>query len=176
SVHREVGDGHSAPLKEAAGVQHGRGLDDSGADVRTVAPGSPDPADEGPVVGLASTAGEDDLVGGAAEEVGYLLPGTLDGLGRGPAVRVIARRVAEVRVEEREQCVAHLRQHRRGGVVVEIDWRLAGIGAHMRSTPLPKRTDPARSYHASDARHRAGSWHRAWYHPPGIGRWVQPGG
>ena len=83
-------------------------------------PGFTKPEDR-EVVGLGAAAGEDDLGGAAAEQLGHRLARALDRRPRLLSMMVDGRRVAEVLAEVGPHGLQHLGQHGRGRVVVEID-------------------------------------------------------
>ena len=73
------------------------------------------------VVGLGSTAGENDLVRRRVDERGYLGARAIHQPSRGLPRLVHARRVAKRRAQSFVHRCAHLGVERRGGVVVGVD-------------------------------------------------------
>ena len=74
------------------------------------------------VVRFGGAAGEDDLFGGRADQVGDLLAGLLHRFFGLPAEAVIAAGgVAEDVGEVRPHRLEHARVHRRGGVIVHVN-------------------------------------------------------
>jgi hypothetical protein len=73
------------------------------------------------VVGLGAAGGEDDLLLAHAQEVGDLVAGGLQPLARLAAEAVDARGIAEPLAEVGQHGGDHIRMHRRGCVVIEID-------------------------------------------------------
>ena len=95
-VHRQEGEPEAVGLEAAAGLEHGGVFGGLGDDVVASVAVGPDRAPDGEGVGLGPAAGEHDLVGVSAEQVGDLAAGVPDRLQRGLAVVVGARWVAEV--------------------------------------------------------------------------------
>ena len=78
---------------------------------------------------LGGAGGEDDLLGGGADELGDLLAGLLDGLLGLPAEGVVAAGgVAELGAEVGHHGFEDARVHRRGGVVVHVDGQVDALG------------------------------------------------
>src|SRR5205823_5095723 len=80
-----------------------------------------DEALDGLVARLAAAAGEDDLVGLGAEEVGDLLAGAVDGVMGSLAVGVAAGRVAELLAQVRQHGVEDGGVEGRRRIVVEVN-------------------------------------------------------
>jgi hypothetical protein len=80
-----------------------------------------DDAENGGIIGFRAAAGEHNFGGTSAEERGYGFASLLDGVAGSLAKLVHGTWIAEFSPEVREHGLEHLRMHRRGGVMVEID-------------------------------------------------------
>src|ERR1700722_1913764 len=89
------------------------------------------------IVTLGAAAGKNNFSSAAIQQQGYRVSRTLDGCPRLLPVMVDRRSVAKVLAKIRPHGVEHLRRHRSGGVVVEVN---AGhhaniLQAFVRRTP-----------------------------------------
>ncbi len=131
-VHAEPRDAAPLALEPFAGVQHRLVLGGGGDDVVAAIAQRVGDAFERQVVGLGRAAGEDDLPGRCADEVGDLGPRRVHRLLRVPAVGVLAARgIAEVLGEKRQHRLEHARVNRRRRVIVQVDG-----SSHARPAPM----------------------------------------
>ena len=118
-------DGHREAmlLEEPAGFDDRRMLDGAGDDVVALVLQRPGHALEGQVVGLAASAGEDDLValGSRAAPRPGCAPARVRPCARSSPMS--ARRIAEMILQKRPHRGSDGRIDRRAGVVVEVDAR-----------------------------------------------------
>ena len=129
ALHGEIGDAEALLFELLAGVEDGLVLGDFGDDVVAALAVHLGDALDGEVVGLGGAGGEDDFLGGAADERGDLLACLVDGLLGFPAEAVIARSgVAEDAGEVGHHGFEHARVERGGGVVVHVDGQLDAFG------------------------------------------------
>jgi hypothetical protein len=126
-----------AAFEVAAGAEHRRVLDRRDDQLIALAEARERSSLDREVVGLAAARGEDDVGAIAAEQRGDLRPRLLDRVLRRRAVRVRARRVAELPLEVRAHRFEHLARDRRRGVVVEVDQRPAGLVARIVDPMAP---------------------------------------
>ena len=98
AVRGDPRDAESLALEAVARAEHRLVLDGGGDDAVGAAPlpGGPRRALDREIVGLAPAAGEHDLAGLAAADLGHVLPGGLERRLRRPRGRVHPRRVREV--------------------------------------------------------------------------------
>src|ERR1043166_128362 len=89
-------------------------------DAAPIAHGLGDTSD-GEIVRLGTARREDDLVGIASKECGYLLACAVHSRSCAVARDVVARRISVVTCEVRQHCVEYFGQQWRGSVVVEVD-------------------------------------------------------
>ena len=78
-------------------------------------------AEDGCVVGLGATAGEDHLARTAAENLGDVVAGLVDGLAHLPREAVGPRGIGELLGEERQHRLDGIGPHRRGRRMIEVD-------------------------------------------------------
>ena len=124
-LHRQIGDAVAVLLKALAGIEHRLVLGDLGDDVVAALAVHLRNALDGEVVALGGAGGEDDLLGGGADELGDLLAGRLDGLLGLPSKGVVAAgRVAELVGEVGHHRFQHPRIERAGGVIIHINRQL----------------------------------------------------
>src|SRR5580658_2180097 len=84
---------------------------------------------DGQVIALGRARGKDDFLGGGANQLGYLLTSLLYGLLGFPSKGVVAAGfITELGGEEGNHRIKHTRIHRRGGVVIHVDWQLYVCG------------------------------------------------
>jgi hypothetical protein len=125
----QVGDAVAGLLETLAGVEGCLVLGDLGDDVVAALFVHLGSALDGEVGGLGGAGGEDDFLGGRADEAGDLLARFLDTLLGFPAEGVIARRgVAEDAGEVGHHGFEHAGIERRGRVVVHVDGKLDALG------------------------------------------------
>jgi hypothetical protein len=80
---------------------------------------------DGEIVALSRARGKNDLLGGGADQLGDLFPSMIDRLLGLPSKGVIAAGcIAELGGEEWNHRLKHAGIHRRGGVVIHVDWQL----------------------------------------------------
>ena len=146
TVHRQVGHLESFLLQLLHGPQDRGMLDGGGDEVPPFLGVAGGDSPDGGVVGLGPPAGEDDLLGQAADEIGDPLPGGLHRLAGLLSEFVNRRGVAEVLEKVRRHGLQHPWIHSRRGVVVQVDsphCRLFSRSALLNSqdsevfTPLP---------------------------------------
>ncbi len=124
-LYGQIGDAVAVFLEALTGVEHGLVLSDLGDDVVAALAIHLRDALDGEVVALSGAGGEDDLLGGGADEPGDLFARGLDGLLGFPAEAVVAAGgVAELASEIRHHCLQHSRIERGGGVIIHIDRQL----------------------------------------------------
>jgi hypothetical protein len=121
-VDRQGGEVEAVPLDEgAAGLEDGGMLGGLSDDVVAAATAGQRHPVDGQGVGLGAAAGEDDLAGGAIEQVGQALAGRHHRLAGSVGVGVGAGGVAEVGLQVGQGRRHHGRVDRGGGVVVQVD-------------------------------------------------------
>ena len=125
----QVGDAVAVLLQALAGVEDRLVLGDLGDDVVAALAVHLGDALDGEVVALGGAGGEDDLLGGGADEFGDLLAGDFDGLLGLPAKLVVAAGgVAELAGEVRHHGFEHAGIERGGGVVIHIEGKVDALG------------------------------------------------
>ena len=124
-LHRQIGDAIAILFQPLAGIEHRLVLGYLGDDVVAALAVHLGNALDGQVVALGRAGGEDDLLGGRANQLCHLLAGLFDRLLGFPAKGVVAAgRVAEFRGEVGHHRLKHARIHGRGGVVIHVDRQL----------------------------------------------------
>src|SRR5437868_7311420 len=78
-------------------------------------------SENGEIVGLRTAASEYDLRSPASQQCSYRLPRALHGCPRLLSMVMDRRRVSEVLAEVWAHGLKNLRQHRRSGVIVEVN-------------------------------------------------------
>ena len=130
-LHRQIGDAIAVLLQALAGVEYSLVLGDLGDDVVAALAVHLRNALDGEVVALGGAGGEDDLLGGGADELGDLCARGFNGLFGLPAKAVIAAgRIAKLACEIRHHRFQHAGVERRGGVIVHVD-RQHNAGRHF---------------------------------------------
>ena len=124
-LHRQIGDAIAVFLEALAGIEHRLVLGDLGDDVVAALPVHLGDALDREVVALGRAGGEDDLLGGRADQLGDLFAGGFDALLGLPAKGVVAAgRVAKLRGEVGQHRLQHSRIELAGGVVVHVNRQL----------------------------------------------------
>ncbi len=121
AVHRNGSHFQPMPLQELGRVENRVVLDGGGDDVAALLLEGDADADEGLIVGLGATAGEDDLLRIGPEQVCDVAAGRLHPLGRLPAGGVQARRIAPLLLVVGQHGLNDLGPRGRGRGVVEVD-------------------------------------------------------
>jgi len=141
-IYGEVGDGDAVFFKGLAGVEDGFVFDVGCDDVLGCAGSGTNDSEDGVIVGLGATAGEDDLLRAGAEKSSDLIAGGFDGGAGTLANGVNGGGVAEFGGEIGKHRVEDGGLDGGGGVEIEID---AVHGASSRVGPLAEGVNSARS-------------------------------
>ena len=124
-AHGQVGHPIAILFQALAGIEHGLVLGNLGDDVISPLPIHLRNALNSQIVGFGRAAGEDDLFRCGVNQPGNLAPGAFHGLLRRPTERVVAAGcIAEFLIEVRQHRAHHAWIHRRGGVVIHVNWQL----------------------------------------------------
>lgn len=121
AIHLQIGYVEARLAKRITTGQHGRVLRPAGDDVIATLEPCESHSFDGQIVGLRTSAGENNTPGGTPERMG---DDAASPLRRRPglvAAAMDARGISKVRVQERPHRLNHIRMHRGGGVVVEVD-------------------------------------------------------
>src|SRR3984957_19566440 len=125
----QVGDTVAVLFQALTGIEHRFVLGYLGNDVVAALTIHLGYALDGQVVALGRARGKDDFLGGGANQLGYLLTSLLYGLLGFPSKGVVAAGcITELGGEEGNHRIKHTRIHRRGGVVIHVDWQLYVCG------------------------------------------------
>src|SRR3984885_912812 len=128
-LNRQVGDAVAVLFQALTGIEHRFVLGYLGNDVVAALTIHLGYALDGQVVALGRARGKDDFLGGGANQLGYLLTSLLYGLLGFPSKGVVAAGcITELGGEEGNHRIKHTRIHRRGGVVIHVDWQLYVCG------------------------------------------------
>src|SRR5580658_9995019 len=124
-LNRQVGDAIAVLFEALTGIEHRFVLGDLGNDVVAPLAIHLGYALDGQVIALGRARGKDDFLGGGANQLRYLLASMLYGLLGFPSEGVVAAGcITELGGEEGNHRLKHARIHRRGGVVIHVDWQL----------------------------------------------------
>ena len=142
AIHRKAGDLVSQFLEPGAAVQHRLVLGAAGDDVPSLPVEGLRDAEEGQVVRLGRSAGEDDLPRSGVNQGRHRFPGLLHRLLGPPAEGVAsAGGVSELPGEKGEHRLQHFGIDRSGGLVIHVDGLLSGHCRHGDSD-FPQRHPP----------------------------------
>jgi len=120
-IDREISDGHAVLFERLAGVEDGFVFDVGGDDMLGGAGSGADDSENGVIVGLGSTAGEDNFLRTGVEKCGDLIARGFDGGASALADSVDRGRIAEFGGEIGKHCVEDGRFDGGGGVEIEVD-------------------------------------------------------
>ncbi len=125
----EIGDAVALFLQLLAGIEDCLVLGGLGDDVVAALAVHLRDALDGEIIGLGSAGGEDDLLGGGADQLGNLFAGLFHALLGLPSKGVVAAgSVAELHAEVGHHRFEHAGVQRRGGVVVHVDRQVHALG------------------------------------------------